>query len=50
MASSAMRTASERCLATSEFSRIVDCSATMAIMPKAITAIATTASISDTPR
>ena len=50
IASSAMRTASERCLATSEFSRSVDCSPTMAIMPKAITAIATMASTSETPR
>src|SRR5688572_10244971 len=45
-----MRVASERCLAMSAFSRSVDCTPTTASMPNAITASATIASTSETPR
>ena len=50
MSSSAMRTASDRCLATSELTRSLACSAAMPTMPSAITSMAIRASISDTPR
>jgi hypothetical protein len=50
MRSWAMRTASERCLAMSAFMRIEVCMPTRPSMPNAITARATSASTSDTPR